>query len=595
MRFGPPIPLQSTLLLTGAGAAGAALSDDTSLSVFTINGVPVADGGSVDYDISVTAVEVHIRPTSDFVVSMTVLPSGAFPGNNQWPTVGLDPVIFDFDGMATGSNTLTVRVVAQDGVTTQDHVVTVRRLAVLDPYTSEVHGGWSLARPLTTAYLGSPAFKGRNATTAAVADINTTTSGIDKVAMSALVGAGNEVYCSHLYRQVGTWPNFTNATAGTQPRLSSGTAFGDSISGRKALFNAKDAVRNLACTTQTAGNSWSAVIVSRFTGTAAEQATMAGGSSYFLGFHNSNGKMYLAAPAPLGATLLSYDNGSPWAAWSKFANRPMVYGVRVKDGLQELYINGWKAGATTAAGNFPLSMSHFSYCGVSNLTWKGQQSEMVVFNSADAEGFFPFMADAASYYSAKPAVVLAGDSLTVGFGATGSPLQSYGQQLLDTSDYIPYVVATSGDRVDQVTTALNGANNTNYSPRYTGDTVKNATVALCGINDLAQGASIATLQTRLSALWAQQRAAGFKVVACTLTGCINTGSVVQQDLIDINAWIRTQTASYDALADLGASPFIGLGQQLNTTYFSVDGVHLNSTGYGVLASLDKAALDTLYA
>lgn len=464
----------------------------------------------------------------------------------------------------------------------------------LDPYTSEIHGGWSLARALTSAYLGSPAFKGRNAFTAAVADINTTASGIDAAAMSALVGAGNEVYCSHLYKQVGTWPNFTNATSATQPRLSSGTAFGDSISGRKALFNAKDAVRNLACATQTAGSSWSAVIVSRFTGTAAEQAIMAGSSTYYLGFHNSNGKMYLAAPAPLGSTLLSYDNGSPWASWSKFANRPVVYGVRVKNGLQELYINGWRAGATAVSGSFPLSMTHFSYSGVSNITWKGQQSEMVVFNSADATGFFPLMADATRYYTAKPAVVLAGDSLTVGFGATGTPLQTYGRQLLDTSDYIPYVVATSGDRADQVTTALNGANNDNYSPRHPGDTVKNATVCLCGVNDLGQGASIATLQARLSALWAQQRAAGFKVVACTLTGCIDSGSLVQQDLIDINSWIRTQSSSYDALADLGASPFIGFGQQLNATYFNPDGVHPTSTGYGVLASLVKAALDSIY-
>jgi len=465
----------------------------------------------------------------------------------------------------------------------------------LDAFTDEVHGGWSLARALTSDYRGSPAFKGRNAFSAAVADINTTASGIDTSALTTLVGAGNEVYISHLYKQLGTWPNFVNATSATQPRLSPGSAFGDEINGRKALFNAKDAVRNLAFSTQTAGNSWSAVIVSRYTGTAAEQAIMAGSSTYYLGFHNSNGKLYLSAPAPLGSTLLSYDNGNANANWAKFANRPVVYGVRVKSGLQELYINGWRAGATTVAGNFPLSMSYFSYSGVSNLTWKGQQSEMVVFNSADAAGFFPFMQDAVDYYTARPLVVLAGDSLTTGFAATGTPLQSYGQQLLDSSDYLLHMVATAGHRVDQVTTALAGANNNNYSPRYAGDTTKNATVGWCGVNDLLQGASIATLQSRLSALWAQQRAAGFKVIACTLIGCVDSGSLVQQDLLDINAWIRTQSSSYDALAELGNNARIGVGHHADTSVFHTDGVHLNSTGYGIAKDEIKTALDNLYA
>lgn len=124
-----PIPCIVAATFQSGRDGGTALSNNTNLSVFTIAGVTVAGGDSTQHSNGITAVEVQMRPTDTNVTSMVALASGAFPGNsNQWPTAGFDPVVFDFDSMAVGDNTLTVRVVAEDGVTTQDHVVTVRRL-----------------------------------------------------------------------------------------------------------------------------------------------------------------------------------------------------------------------------------------------------------------------------------------------------------------------------------------------------------------------------------------------------------------------------------------------------------------------------------
>ena len=68
MLFGPPEPLRSSLLLTGAGpgnggGGGPPLSNDTSLSVFTIDSEDVLALSNIQRGNGVTEVAVVAVPT----------------------------------------------------------------------------------------------------------------------------------------------------------------------------------------------------------------------------------------------------------------------------------------------------------------------------------------------------------------------------------------------------------------------------------------------------------------------------------------------------------------------------------------------------
>lgn len=455
----------------------------------------------------------------------------------------------------------------------------------LDAYTQDVLGAWSSSRRLSTSYTG-PLFKIRESSANSELDIYSADDFYtDEDSITGFVGS-NSAFIKTLYNQVGTWPNFSNSTAASQMRLVD-TGSIDSINNRVACYNQKDVVRSLSFSPQTAGNSWSAIMVLEPDSDYAAQYIAAGSSTYWLGFHSTNDRYYLNAPSPLSTSLVQYDNLHKDAGWSKFKARPVVLGIKVKNGLQEMYLNGWKCASTSIVGNFPLSISHFGFSNVSSISWKGDMSDFIIFNSADFLGFNSVMAEMIDTYAAKQIVVCAGDSLSL-----GTPT-SYANFLHQTTDYGIFLSATIGHRVDQVASTLNGAVNNGFSPRFNGNSKKNICVCLCGVNDLIQGASVETVKTRLSSLWLQQRTAGFKVVASTLTGSQNQSSLTQEKLIELNQWIRTANTEYDSLIDAGASSIIGVGQHTNLTYFQVDYLHLTTAGYEVYATLAKPAIDAV--
>jgi lysophospholipase L1-like esterase len=94
-----------------------------------------------------------------------------------------------------------------------------------------------------------------------------------------------------------------------------------------------------------------------------------------------------------------------------------------------------------------------------------------------------------------------------------------------------------------------------------------------------------------------RRAAGFKVVA--VTGSPRSASGTPSDFetkrLAANALIRANWATFaDALADAGADSRIGdTGDELDTTYYNADKVHMNNAGYGVVAGIVKDAILTL--
>ncbi len=107
---------------TNAGGSASATSDptatilsnDTSLSLFQVDGSDVNDNDTVNKANGVTAVDVSATPTNAGA-SRTI---NGDPGSNA----------INISSLATGDNAITVRVTAADGITTEDHVVTVHVL-----------------------------------------------------------------------------------------------------------------------------------------------------------------------------------------------------------------------------------------------------------------------------------------------------------------------------------------------------------------------------------------------------------------------------------------------------------------------------------
>ena len=112
-----------------------------------------------------------------------------------------------------------------------------------------------------------------------------------------------------------------------------------------------------------------------------------------------------------------------------------------------------------------------------------------------------------------------------------------------------------------------------------------------GANDLS--ADPATTYASLKTYWAARRAAGWKVIAYTVTprGSDGTQETNRQSL---NTNIKSDATLYDALVDVGNDATIGVaGAQNNTTYYQGDKTHLTPTGYAIVAGLAVTAIQSL--
>jgi lysophospholipase L1-like esterase len=202
--------------------------------------------------------------------------------------------------------------------------------------------------------------------------------------------------------------------------------------------------------------------------------------------------------------------------------------------------------------------------------------------------------------------IFLGDSLTA--GNQTSPVavaNTYPNQALTTlgAGNAKAVAAKSGMRLDQIQAA------------YLADTLRYVTAMgrpanLCvtvwgGTNDLAAGASAATVLSRLEAICAPLKTAGAKV---NVLSCIaNNGLTSPQNTervsfnTSLNSAFPTATAYTrvyaaaggttwaDTLTDVAANP--NLTDPSNATYFS-DGTHLTTLGYGQVSGDWQGAANT---
>lgn len=119
---------------------------------------------------------------------------------------------------------------------------------------------------------------------------------------------------------------------------------------------------------------------------------------------------------------------------------------------------------------------------------------------------------------------------------------------------------------------------------------RNVAVVWLGTNDIHGAARTgAQTETAIATHCSALRAAGYKVVVCTLqdfSGGFGT------PIAACNTALRANYTTYaDALADLADRS--ELSDNTNTTYYSSDGVHLIDAGYAVVAAVVDAAIASI--
>lgn len=188
-----------------------------------------------------------------------------------------------------------------------------------------------------------------------------------------------------------------------------------------------------------------------------------------------------------------------------------------------------------------------------------------------------------------------GDSITQGYG-TG--LNTYFKRFFDTlpAAWFGFNSATAGARL------LTGGANEDLMERQPLTLRRVSTGVAAGHNVVVSvliGANLIPTIADLTAYYDSLRAAGAKVIACTITPN-NSASYpnFEADRIALNTLIRSNSTHYDALCDFGADASIGVRTVTTVNAAPVpayyqDYVHLNDAGYAIAYGLMNAALASL--
>lgn len=188
------------------------------------------------------------------------------------------------------------------------------------------------------------------------------------------------------------------------------------------------------------------------------------------------------------------------------------------------------------------------------------------------------------YQSASNRIIADGDSLTYGTGSTGG--LTFPAQLATLLGRTAVNVAVPGKTMTSI------RDETTTLPY--GGLANDIMVLYVGTSDLGSGAAATTIGPILITAAQRYVAAGFQLVICTLADSQAATNPVDYETQRqaFNGYITSNATSIGYLvADLAADSRIGVvGDANNTTYFDADKVHMNNTGYGVVAEIINSVL-----
>ena len=291
----------------------------------------------------------------------------------------------------------------------------------------------------------------------------------------------------------------------------------------------------------------------------------------------------LAGPAQAGARCTMAYRFTPTGINAKFMRNGVVVG--------ETTVPTSIASSTLNDPQYVLAQTQ-SYCYASQGTIVLVNSALSDANRDAVMAYADSIPAEPAYPLDRPLYVAAGDSNTVGFGAShyATPKFASLRALRAAWNMELAVTAISG--------ALTPGQAARVIPFFDARRAKHVVSLASGTNDLATGTSGATLLTQYLAELDAMRAAGFKVIACTVqdrnglfaNGVDHASYRTQLDIF--NAGVRAASAHWDALADFALIPQLGAdGAANDTTYFIGDGVHLTSAGQTLEQAPMQAALE----
>jgi len=188
-------------------------------------------------------------------------------------------------------------------------------------------------------------------------------------------------------------------------------------------------------------------------------------------------------------------------------------------------------------------------------------------------------------------LIAEGDSITDGFGAT--LMQNYVRQAepFIKKPMTIFNIANYGDTLAGRLAAYPLA----VAPNFVPGAADNILSIFAGTNDIANGATFATMQTNIQQYCTLAHTTGFKVLVATILP--RTGFSTQAESLrqEYNTWMVSNWPTFaDGLIDFNGDPTIGGLESVsaNTTYY-IDGIHPTTLGYSYMAQIYANAVNAV--
>lgn len=259
----------------------------------------------------------------------------------------------------------------------------------------------------------------------------------------------------------------------------------------------------------------------------------------------------------------------------------------------ELHLN--EQSATVAAMNAATPTGGLLGMWNASRWWMGTISEVLLYPSALTASQ---ISSVKSWLYARHAIlsptptkqiVCDGDSLTFGYWATDA--NNYPNQLLKALGN--WRLLNYG-KVGQTlaTMVANGA--ANIDSVYDAGMTKNICLGWGGTNDLASGTAPATVFADYKTYGNARKVAGLSFVAFTILPRVAGSGTFEADRQTFNTSVRGDASFYDALVDVASDSRIGdAGDNTDPTYYLSDHIHMNPTGYSIVAARAANAVNSL--